>query len=77
MLAALNDSSPFTCEQVSRALGEHLISESLTVNEFGESIGWEVSDLLEDPQNWHEQPVELRYLVCSRLSIDWVGALGG
>jgi hypothetical protein len=62
-------------EEISKALRRHLASQSMTVRQFSDSVGWDVRGLLENPANWRNEPVELLYEVCRRLKVDWVTAL--
>jgi hypothetical protein len=64
-----------TFETLSQALRDHLATQSVTVEQVGDSIGWDVSGLLETPARWLNEPVEVLYVVSRRLNIDWVAAL--
>jgi hypothetical protein len=41
----------------------------------GEAIGWDLTPVLDDPDNWDDQGVELLYLVSNHLKVDWVAVL--
>jgi hypothetical protein len=75
LLGGDGDGSRLSFEEISQALREYLEVHSVTVDRFGDEIGWDVSGLVENAANWRTQPVEVLYLVCTRLSIDWVAAL--
>jgi transcriptional regulator with XRE-family HTH domain len=61
--------------QVSRALHDFLERERQTADQFGDAIGWDLTPMLDDPDNWDDQNVELLYLVSQQLQVDWVAVL--
>jgi transcriptional regulator with XRE-family HTH domain len=64
-----------TFSDIAARLAERIATDVETVEQFGDSIGWDVSALLTDPQALWSYDVEGLYNIAKALGLDWVAAL--
>jgi len=61
--------------EISRRLNDRLAAEGLSADQLGERSGWEVTDVLKNPEAlWHFNLVGLLD-VSNAIGLDWVAAL--
>jgi DNA-binding XRE family transcriptional regulator len=67
--------TPFA--EISRRLKDRLTKEGLAIDEFGDKVGWNIADLVRNPDAlWDFNLVGVRD-VCLAVDIDWVTAVPG
>ena len=66
-----------TFGDISARLAERIAQEATTVEQFGDTIGWDVRPIVTDSQALWGYDVEGLYNICKALGLDWVAALPG
>jgi transcriptional regulator with XRE-family HTH domain len=56
-------------------LGNLLKQDHVSADEFGERIGWDVRDIITDPNAIWDYNVDALYDICKALGLDWVSAI--
>jgi hypothetical protein len=71
----VGDGAQFTFLLLKRAVEAHLADGNLTLDEFEDSVGWELKAFLKDPETaWHWNLDCLR-AVCAALRVNWLPLL--
>jgi transcriptional regulator with XRE-family HTH domain len=60
---------------ISRRLAERLQRDQVTVDQFGDAVGWDLTAVLADPESLWEFNVEGFFAIAEALEFDWVAAL--
>jgi transcriptional regulator with XRE-family HTH domain len=60
---------------ISRRLAERLQRDRLTVDQFGDAVGWDLAAVLTDPESLWEFNVDGFFAIAEALEFDWVAAL--
>jgi DNA-binding XRE family transcriptional regulator len=62
-------------EGIAEALRRHLVKEHLSVDEFGNKVGWNLQNFIDGPDIAGEWNVDCLCDVCRGLGISWLDAL--
>ena len=59
-------------QQIVGAIRTHLVAVSLSADEFGEAVGWDVGSVMDDPNRiWSDWNVDQAHEVCRAVGVDW------
>jgi hypothetical protein len=64
-----------TFGDIAARLAKHGAERGLTLEELGGHIGWDIKDLLLDPEGLWGFNVEGLYEICKAVGLDWVAAV--
>lgn len=64
-----------TFAEISSRLARHAKTRGETVEQLVDAIGWDIKELLDDPDALWSFNVEGLYDICRTIGVDWVGAL--
>jgi len=72
---AMGITPTITFSDISVRLADRIAREGRTPDEFGDSIGWDITPVLKDSQELWRYDVEALYEISKALGADWVAAL--
>ena len=62
-------------DMVAKRLVEVMETDRITVDEYGQRIGWDVRDIVSNPNGLWNCNVDALYHICAAIGIDWVAVL--
>lgn len=68
---AVNASSPRSSASLAALVKARIDAENLTVDGYGERIGWNVEPILGDPERLWDYPFDMLQALCGELGLDW------
>jgi hypothetical protein len=64
-----------TFSEITTRLAERISKEALTVEQLSDLIGWDIKEVLRDPDALWAFTVEGLYDICNAVGLDWVAAI--
>ena len=64
-----------TAEEITARLAEKMLESGQSIELFGDAIGWDIRELLDDPKTLWNFDVEGLYDLCNAIGVNWVRAL--
>jgi transcriptional regulator with XRE-family HTH domain len=61
---------------LAEAVRHHLVKEGVSIQEFGQRAGWDLTKFIEKPQTaWEDWNFDCLYDVCRQLGVSWIDIL--